>query len=74
MDQSLQENVDEDIYNKKSISIIAKPCSLILKNHRQTVISEIVECLKDTSKNIEPLKRVLKIQSRSVSFHSIVNV
>ena len=74
VEQSLQENFDEDIFEEKSISVIAKPSSPILKDDRQIIISEIVECLKNTSKNVEPLKRVLKMQSRSVSFNSIVNV
>ena len=55
-------------------SLCAGLCSPILKNDRQTIISEIVECLKHTSKNIEPLKKVLRIHSRSVSFNNTVNV
>ena len=73
MEKSIQENFDED-FEIKSVRIVTKSFSPILKSNRQTVISEIVECLKKNSLNIQPLKAVLKVQLRRVSFNDIVTV
>ena len=75
MEKSIQENFDEDFeVEEKTVRIVTKSFSPILKSTRQTVISEIVECLKKNSLNIQPLKGVLKVQLRRVSFNDIVTV
>ena len=59
MEKSIQENFDEDFeVEEKTVRIVTKSFSPILKSNRQTVISEIVECLKKTSLNIQPLKGI----------------
>ena len=75
MKKSRQENFDEDFEEgEKTVRMITKTFSPILKSNRQTIISEIVECLKETSLNIKPLKGVLKVQLKKISFNETVTV
>ena len=75
MEKSKQKKFDEDFEEgEKTVRMITKTFSPNLKSNRQTIISEIVECLKETSLNIKPLKGVLKVQLKKISFNETVTV